>query len=35
MTHTTVPDRIVTGTWAIAAVMTRGDVIIERASPTT
>ncbi len=26
--HTTVPDRIVTGTWAIAAVMTRGDVTI-------
>src|SRR5919106_364651 len=24
--HTTVPDRIVAGTWAIAAVMTRGDV---------
>lgn len=28
--HTTLPDRIVTGTWAIAAVMTRGDIIIER-----
>jgi UDP-N-acetylglucosamine 1-carboxyvinyltransferase len=26
--HITVPDRIVTGTWAIAAVMTRGDVTI-------
>jgi UDP-N-acetylglucosamine 1-carboxyvinyltransferase len=26
--HTTVPDRIVTGTWAIAAVMTRGDVTV-------
>lgn len=26
--HTTVPDRIVTGTWAIAAAMTRGDVTI-------
>ncbi|MFW6205196.1 MAG: UDP-N-acetylglucosamine 1-carboxyvinyltransferase [Actinomycetota bacterium] len=24
--HSTVPDRIVTGTWAIAAAMTRGDV---------
>jgi UDP-N-acetylglucosamine 1-carboxyvinyltransferase len=29
--HTTVPDRVVTGTWAIAAVMTRGDVTIENA----
>ncbi|NEK85184.1 UDP-N-acetylglucosamine 1-carboxyvinyltransferase [Blastococcus saxobsidens] len=28
--YTTVPDRIVTGTWAIGAVMTRGDVVIER-----
>ncbi|TYP85901.1 UDP-N-acetylglucosamine 1-carboxyvinyltransferase [Blastococcus xanthinilyticus] len=27
---TTVADRIVTGTWAIGAVMTRGDVVIER-----
>ena len=26
--HTTVPDRIVTGTWAIAAVMTRGDLTV-------
>lgn len=26
--HITVPDRIVTGTWAIAAVMTRGDITI-------
>jgi UDP-N-acetylglucosamine 1-carboxyvinyltransferase len=26
--HTTVPDRVVTGTWAIAAVMTRGDVTV-------
>ncbi|MBD0293243.1 MAG: UDP-N-acetylglucosamine 1-carboxyvinyltransferase [Jiangellaceae bacterium] len=26
--HTTVPDRIVTGTWAIGAVMTRGDVTV-------
>ncbi|WRL62695.1 hypothetical protein U6N30_22565 [Blastococcus brunescens] len=25
------PDRIVAGTWAIGAVMTRGDVVIERA----
>jgi UDP-N-acetylglucosamine 1-carboxyvinyltransferase len=29
--YTTVPDRIVAGTWAIGAVMTRGDVTIERA----
>ncbi|MCF6743240.1 UDP-N-acetylglucosamine 1-carboxyvinyltransferase [Blastococcus sp. KM273128] len=28
--YTTVPDRIVAGTWAIGAVMTRGDVVIER-----
>ena len=31
--YTTVPDRIVSGTWAIGAVMTRGDVVIERAVP--
>jgi UDP-N-acetylglucosamine 1-carboxyvinyltransferase len=30
VTYTTVADRIVTGTWAIGAVMTRGDVTIER-----
>jgi UDP-N-acetylglucosamine 1-carboxyvinyltransferase len=30
-TYTTVPDRIVAGTWAIGAVMTQGDVVIERA----
>src|SRR6185312_17192633 len=29
--YTVVPDRIVAGTWAIGAVMTRGDVVIERA----
>ncbi|WP_104525011.1 UDP-N-acetylglucosamine 1-carboxyvinyltransferase [Blastococcus atacamensis] len=29
--YTTVPDRIVSGTWAIGTVMTRGDVVIERA----
>src|SRR3712207_4635594 len=29
--HSTVPDRIVAGTWAIGAVMTRGDVVVERA----
>jgi UDP-N-acetylglucosamine 1-carboxyvinyltransferase len=33
VTYTTVPDRIVAGTWAIGAVMTRGDVVIERAVP--
>jgi UDP-N-acetylglucosamine 1-carboxyvinyltransferase len=33
VTYTTVPDRIVVGTWAIGAVMTRGDVVIERAVP--
>jgi len=27
--HATLPDRIVTGTWAFAAAMTRGDVTIE------
>jgi UDP-N-acetylglucosamine 1-carboxyvinyltransferase len=26
--HTTIPDRIVTGTWGVAAVMTRGDIVI-------
>ncbi|MGY1811991.1 UDP-N-acetylglucosamine 1-carboxyvinyltransferase [Blastococcus sp. SYSU D00820] len=31
VTYTTVSDRIVAGTWAIGAVMTRGDVFIERA----
>ena len=31
--YRTVPDRIVAGTWAIGAVMTRGDVVIERADP--
>jgi UDP-N-acetylglucosamine 1-carboxyvinyltransferase len=29
--HETVPDRIVAGTWAVAAVMTRGDVTIQGA----
>ncbi len=28
VTHSTVPDRIVAGTWAVAAAMTRGDVTI-------
>jgi UDP-N-acetylglucosamine 1-carboxyvinyltransferase len=31
--YSTVPDRIVSGTWAIGAVMTRGDVVVERAVP--
>ena len=31
VTYMTVPDRIVAGTWAIGAVMTQGDVVIERA----
>jgi UDP-N-acetylglucosamine 1-carboxyvinyltransferase len=31
--HTVVPDRIVSGTWAIAAVMTRGDVTITNCRP--
>lgn len=32
-THATVPDRIVAGTWAVAAVMTRGDILIRHAVP--
>ncbi len=31
--HTTVPDRIVAGTWAIAAAMTQGDVTVHNARP--
>jgi UDP-N-acetylglucosamine 1-carboxyvinyltransferase len=31
--HTTVPDRIVAGTWAVAAVMTQGDVTVRGAVP--
>jgi UDP-N-acetylglucosamine 1-carboxyvinyltransferase len=31
--HTTIPDRIETGTWAAVAVATRGDVTIEDARP--
>ncbi len=31
--HVVVPDRIVAGTWAVAAVMTRGDVEITNARP--
>ena len=33
VTHTTVPDRIVAGTWAVAAAMTHGDVLIRNAIP--
>lgn len=29
--HATVPDRIVSGTWAVAAVMTRGDITVRNA----
>ena len=31
--HVTIPDRIETGTWAAAAVATRGDVTLEHARP--
>ena len=31
--HATVPDRIVAGTWAVAAAMTEGDIAIHRANP--
>ena len=31
--HATVPDRIVTGTWAVAAAITRGDITIANARP--
>lgn len=31
--HTTVPDRVVTGTWAVAAALTRGDVTVHNARP--
>jgi UDP-N-acetylglucosamine 1-carboxyvinyltransferase len=31
--HATVPDRIVAGTWAVAAVMTRGDVTVVGGRP--
>jgi UDP-N-acetylglucosamine 1-carboxyvinyltransferase len=33
VTHTTVPDRIVAGTWAIAAAMTRGDITVRNGRP--
>lgn len=31
--HATVPDRIVSGTWAVAAAMTKGDITVRRARP--
>jgi UDP-N-acetylglucosamine 1-carboxyvinyltransferase len=31
--HATVADRIVAGTWAVAAAMTRGDITVRRANP--
>ena len=31
VTHTVIPDRVIAGTWAIAAVMTRGDIEIQNA----
>ncbi|HEX7405848.1 MAG TPA: UDP-N-acetylglucosamine 1-carboxyvinyltransferase [Candidatus Nanopelagicaceae bacterium] len=31
--HTTIPDRIVTGTWAFAAAMTQGDITIHGGRP--
>lgn len=30
--HTVVPDRIVSGTWAVAAAMTQGDVVVRKAT---
>jgi UDP-N-acetylglucosamine 1-carboxyvinyltransferase len=33
VTHRTVPDRIVAGTWAVAAVMTQGDITIDQGVP--
>ena len=32
--HTTIPDRIVTGTWAFAAAITEGDISIHRCDPS-
>jgi len=32
-THATIPDRIITGTWAFAAAMTQGDITIHGARP--
>jgi UDP-N-acetylglucosamine 1-carboxyvinyltransferase len=33
VTHRTVPDRIVAGTWAVAAVMSQGDITIDQGEP--
>ncbi|MDD2819233.1 MAG: UDP-N-acetylglucosamine 1-carboxyvinyltransferase [Candidatus Nanopelagicales bacterium] len=33
VTHRTVPDRIVAGTWAVAAAITQGDITIHNAKP--
>jgi UDP-N-acetylglucosamine 1-carboxyvinyltransferase len=33
VTHRTVPDRIVAGTWAVAAALTQGDVTVRNARP--
>ena len=33
VTHRTVPDRIVAGTWAVAAAITQGDITIHNARP--
>ena len=33
VTHRTVPDRIVAGTWAVAAVMPQGDITIDQGDP--
>jgi UDP-N-acetylglucosamine 1-carboxyvinyltransferase len=32
-THATIPDRIITGTWAFAAAITQGDILIRNANP--
>lgn len=32
-THATIPDRIITGTWAFAAAITQGDILIKNAKP--
>ncbi len=32
--HTAIPDRIVTGTWAFAAAITQGDIVIRGARPS-
>ena len=32
-THATIPDRIITGTWAFAAAITQGDILIKNGNP--